>query len=494
MDTSKDILIQRLRVIQDTALETHEAFERKGNCPLLHFERKLVGPYHRLENDVRLTMLWQLLLMTRARIASQLAFQEAFLRALPSADYSFIVRQLSCRPPRVWSFRRSYQRAFAHTVAGPERHKEISIDACLMSDGAEVTQDHLFAMAWTLSFEDKNYLICAASLTREQFYAVENIRPYPLHVDDDEYWDECFLNIIADCYPTTTALKLEQVALDAPTDFVPEKRFRRLQKLIQSTIHSTLRVQNRLHEVVATQGADQILLAVDSLVAEMPSSDQAFYKRRVLEALGCDEEGFLTQAHPSLLMAASRALLLLDPEPTLDAAVHPRDAIKLALEFEITQAKAYGVREAFENYQNERRWLSSFECFDFSCEEHAIVVGVPIDSIRAIFSPKIFESRLAIAPQGDLLKQVQDKFALFLPDADPPTFGEALEALLSRKVQRSNAMAPLVQWLFTCLDRWRYLLSEIEPDASLKRSIDGDNQKLLKNGLSGLAAMFAKSK
>ncbi|MCL2325090.1 MAG: hypothetical protein FWC40_01100 [Proteobacteria bacterium] len=488
--TSLDRLADRLCAIQDVALGVHETLEAQGVCPLMALEHLVFGLYRRLDPDVRASMLWHCLLLTRARLSCVQVFQEQVLSKLGDPTLAFIIRQLMCRAPRVWSYRRSYQRGFVHTVAGPLRHQEISIEGSVLASGMPLAHDHLYALGWTLSFENQTFLVCASLLSNQQIFEVEKIRPYPCHRSDDDYWEETQLTVLHHLYTSHPRLSLEPcIALGPTTSYAPEKRFARLQRLVLSTIQGDIRRSLRnVHDDVARGDASSVMALVEKATEGM--GDEVYFRNRMLEALGCDRDGGMPKAHPAILASDPVALLLLPETAPVFSAIHSRESIKTALAYEnITGGSE--VKTAFETYCHERRWLMSYDAFDLTNEEHAAIIGVPYDSIRAVFSPMLFEASLPIAPHGEYLRQLQDKFGMYLHESEPPTFRAALEALLSRKIQRVSGVSALVQWVFQCCERWRYCLSDIEPmPYNAHRSLDQSSQTLLRNGLSDLAAMF----
>lgn len=487
-----------LSAVRDAALELHEAFEKRGESPLSDFERFILPSNRRFSDEHRAFMLWHILLFSQPRIQSQKAFQHAVSTTFPNADASIVVRQLQCCAPRAWSFRHSYQRSFAHTLAGPNSHSEISIEASLCADGDILELEHLYAYGWTITFEDKIYLISACQLTQEQVYAIEYFRPFPLQLGEDDFWEEA-------CIPLMRMIcEQHQVVANAPsdspvlTDYAPEKRYERLQRILRSTLASNIVLSSgALHTKVACQSPEDILNAVQTLVeanlnTREPTPLRDELRHRLLEAVGCDDSGNMPAAHDSLLSADPVGLLLLPPDLHMFTEISPRDSIRTALLYE-EKHHLSDATEAFKIYRRERRWLAAFPCFDFSCEPHAASFGIPAEAIAEIFSPKLFDAQLPITPQGDVLRQLQNKLGLYKQDGEFPRFRTVLEAVSSRTFQRNNNMANIAQWLIQCCTRWRYCLCEISPETVPKqRVISQSNQQLLQRGLKNLSDMFRK--
>lgn len=489
---SKVRLSEIFEGIQDCAFVLHESLEKRGEIPLLDLEHSFLPDNRRFDHDVRSALLWFLLLYLQPRIESQKSFQTTLLSKLPTAESSLIVRQLMCRPPRAWSYRRSYQRGFAHTIAGPEAHHEISLDGCIHASGVVENAEHLYAFGWTISFEEQIFLITACPLTQEQTYQIEKIRPFPLPLNDDDFWEESLLDMICSLFTPEPMIRLSAPIHAVPTQYSPEQRFARLSRIMLSTLgHHVVRETGTLQVIVATESSDVILAEVDNLVSAHLGNHRdpelaAYLKRRILEAVGCDLEGNMPHAHVSLLTADPIALLLLPSTHPIFEKLGARDSIRQALLLDDDD-----VKRAFDVYQRERRWLAAFPCFDFTIEEHAAKFGIPMDALQAVFDPEVFTAHLPIAPQGDVLKQLQNKFGFYLPDAAPPEFQQVLEAFASRTFQRTGNMSACVQWLMSCCDRWRYCLCEIEPE-NAQRTVNKSNRDLLQKGLRGLSSMFRK--
>lgn len=487
-----------LSSVRDTALELHESFEKRGESPLLAFERFILPSNRRFSDEHRAFLLWHLLLFSQPRIQSQKAFQNAISAKFPDANASIVVRQLQCRPPRAWSFRHSYQRSFAHTIAGPNSHFEISIDACLSATGDALDVEHLYTYGWTITYDDKIYLISACQLSQEQIYAIESFRPFPLQLNEDDFWEEAcipLMRTICEQYQVVTTSPSEQAAL---TDYTPEKRYDRLQRILRSTLASNIVLSSgALHTKVAKCSAEEILSAVQTLVdANLNTREQTplhdTLRHRLLEAIGCDDKGNMPAAHDALLAADPIGLLLLSPDHPMFNTLTPRDSIRAALQYEEKNGLSEAT-EAFKIYRQERRWLAAFPCFDFSCEQHAACFGIPAEAIAEVFSPKLFDAKLPITPQGDVLRQLQNKLGLYKDDGDFPRFRTVLEAITSRTFLRNNNMVNIAQWLFQCCSRWRYCLCEISPESVPKqRVISQSNQQLLQRGLKNLSDMFRK--
>lgn len=489
------------RCIQDIALTIHEQLELRGTPIMRLFEQFIFGAFRRVSDDALCTAVWNCALFTRARLVEQQKFQDRVLAALPDAEHTLIMRQLLCTPPRAWSYRRSYQRCFAHTLNGPQKTTEISLHASMSASGLIHDDAHIYALGWMVTFHDKNWLITACEMTRDQAFSVEALHPYPLHRRDELFWEEMFCDVMRSMYQTESVLSVENSrrALFEQTDYQPEEFFLRFQKLVVRQMYAThssdlLRAAADIHDVIALRDAKDVHASIERAVMEFTSSRQADYRDRLLEAFGCDASGNVPQAAPAVLANDPTALLLLDSELPLFKQVHPRDPIKAALQYESQNGEDRSVHRAFDQYVAEKRWLQTFASFDLNDEAHASIVGLPIDSIKNVFDPKLFDARLSIAPQAEYQHQLQEKFGYYMPDAPLPRFREVLEALMSRRIQRGNAMAPLVQWLFQCCERWRNCLSEVETATlSPSRTLDQNSARLLSNGLRGLAAMFRKS-
>ncbi len=492
-------LSECLKHIQNHALMIHEQFEERG-IPLLRcFEQIIFGQARRVSEDVFCSVLWNDLIFTQARLVEQKNFQNRIVSALPDAEHALIMRQIICNAPRVWSFRRSYQRSFAHTINGPLRTREISLNGSLTAHGCVNPAVHLYAYGWLVTYHDKSWLINAAELSREQIVNVEKIHPFPLHKADNQFWEEMFIEIMQAVYETRPILDnmaVRKNSIGLLTDYAPEAYFSRLQKLILRQMPNnseTHHARQDIHEIVAKNSAEDIVEAAQRAIQEYTSSPLPGMKERLLESLGCDKDGQMPQAHPLILANDPIALLLLDSKLPIFKHIHERDPIKLALQYEIEHGEDRTVHQAFEQYVFERRWLLSYASFDMNCEDHALVVGLPIATVKCVFDPRLLDARLTIVPQGEYLRQLREKFGMFLENDEMPKFIDVVHALISRKIQRSNSMVPIVQWFFNCCERWRNCLSEIETvSQNVCRSLDNNSQKLLSNGLSNLAAMFKK--
>ncbi|MBQ9396250.1 MAG: hypothetical protein IJU23_12165 [Proteobacteria bacterium] len=482
--------------IRDTALEVHEQFEEKGKNPLNELQDYILGKDRRFDNSVRSTTLWAILLFTQPRLASQKEFQDAVSSKLPGSEAALIIRHLACNAPRAWSYRRSYQRGFAHTLAGPNAHSEISVDGCLSNWGTIEESDHLYIIGWTLTFDDHIFMIYAGQISMQQVHEIEKIRPFPLQLSEDDFWEENMVEMLSDIHESYPVTVFSNRISPVTTDFNPEQKFEHLKRIISGTVSSTVvRSTGSLQLTAATGTSDEILASVSSLVSRQlakPKDDLLYTPlcHRVLEAIGCDTEGNMPHAHNSLLLADPVGLLLLPDTHEIYKTVGPRDCIRVALQAE-SVLDSDDVAKAFAIYQRERRWLAAFPCFDLNSEEHAAHFGIPYDSIEQIFAPQLFSSCLPIIPQGDVLRQLQNKYGFFQPDTPTPTFKAVLEAINSRAFMRSGNMSLIAQWLMTCCDRWRYCLCEIEPEKN-SRTINQSNQKLLHKGLKNLSAMFKK--
>ena len=489
-DTHK--LSKCLAKIQEAALLTHEAIEREGVVPIIDFERSF-SETRPFESWTHADIFWNLLIFTPARTVLQQEFQNQLATRLASSETSFVMHQMMCRPPRVWSYRVSYERGFAHAVAGPQKHSEISIDCCITAGGQPVTDEHLYALGWTLSFEDRIYLICASQISASNLYNIEQVRPFPLQFADDDFWEENLGAIVSLLAPSEAPSLSFPTAAVRRTGYAPEYRYERVGALVRAALSPAIDGCT-IQQFVATAEPAQILDKVAKQVARLSYNNERVsaetLKSRLLEAIGCDETGEMPCAHQTLLVNDPVALLLLPIDHPVFESVHPRDPIRAAL----AVASCHDdVARAFEIYRRERRWLCAFRCFDFTIESHAAVFGIPADDMRALFLPELFTAHLPIVPKGDALKQLQNKFGYYMPDQDPPSFGNVLNDMLSRAYPRTGNMAATVQWLIACCSRYRYCLSEIEPDAvATQRSVSHDNQKLLKKGLTSLADMFRK--
>ena len=497
--TSLQKLSKILSDVQDTALQLHERSEQTGVVPILDFERSILPYSRRFSDEVRASMLWHFLLFTEPRIVSQKQFQTALSTRLTRPEAELVVRQLMCRPPRAWSYRCSYQKAFVHALAGPNRQQEISVDGCLCACGGIETVEHIYALGWLITYEDKTFFIHAAPLTLEQIRIIEMISPFPKQLDADDFWEETLFEILRAIFEASplTAL-ISQKALES-TDYNPEQRHNVLQRILTTTL-TAASYRNALpfHICVATRSPEEIVDQATQIVSAnigttRRTAHTTLLRNRFLEACGCDNEGNMPCAHISLLTADPLALLLLPTEHPVFTKLSPRDSIKQGLLYD-EQNGTHEIKDAFETYQNERRWLTAFPCFDFNCELHASKFGIPIQSIELIFDPRIFTARLPITPQDDVLRQLQTKFGFYQPDTPPPTFDAILKALTHRSFQTYGNMSNIVNWIMSCCSRWRYCMTEIEPDATgTQRTVNQTNQKLLKKGLKGLADMFKKN-
>lgn len=492
-------LAECLKHIQDQALLIHEQFEERLMPLLRWFEQILFSTARRVCDDVLCTAIWNCLLFTQARLTEQKTFQNRIIAALPDAEHALIMRQIICNAPRVWSYRRSYQRSFAHTISGPLKTREISLHGSLTAYGVIHRAVHLYAYGWLVTYHGKSWLINAAELTHDQVTRVEQIHPYPLHQDDNLFWEEMFVEILQNLYETRAILDsppIKKNMIPKQTDYMPELYFARLQKLICRQLNGseTRRTAHDIRQIVAQKGASETLEAARQAVQAFTTTPSPDLIERLLESLGCDKDGNMPKAHPLILANDPTALLLLDPELPIFQHIHERDPIKLALQYEIEHGTDRTIHHAFEQYVAERRWLLSYASFDLSSEDHALVVGFPIADIRAIFDPRLMEARLTLIPRGDYLRQLQEKFGMYLENEEIPAFKDVLQALLSRRIQRGANISPMVQWLFNCCERWRHCISKIDISAQPAcRTLDAHSQKLLSNGLSSLAAMFKKT-
>ena len=494
MTDSTQKLSEILISIQNVAFETHEFIESQGRVPLTQLE-SLIFNRREVPIEIRTHILWPYLIFTRARLSSQNDFQNTLNLKLNSAESSFIVRQLICTPPKVWSYRKSYQRGFAHTVSGPNKHNELSIDACLSVTGHIYTNDHLYLFGWTLSYHDKMYLICADTLIQNQTYQIEQIRPFPLQLDDDNYWEENQISFLNELYASENASSHTGTAIEqSEIIYAPEQRYNTIHRILISSCSSQIAQVQTLQETVATQSADVILETVTNIVKRQ-SIKSSYYTNeelihRLLQSVGCDDDGNMPCAHASLIAMDPVCLLLLPEDNPVIKELNPRDSIKMALNHPNCTDE---IREAFDIYQREKRWIAAFSCFDLSIESHAVHFGIPVNSLERIFTKSLFSSRLPVIPQGDVLKQLQNKYGLYQPNDDPPTFRSVLDILNSRSFIKSGNMSNIAKWLMNCCERYRYCLTHIEPDISnSQRSIDQNNQKLLQKGLRNLADMFRK--
>lgn len=489
-------LSEIFNIIRDTALEVHEKLEHEGCSPIIDFEQAILGNNRRFDDSVRASTLWSMLLFTQPRLASQKKFQNAVSAKIPNAEAALIIRHLMCSAPRAWSFRHSYQRGFAHTVAGPNAHSEITVDGCLSSWGTIQDEDHLYLIGWMLTFEDNIYLIHANELTLQQVYQIEKIKPFPLQLSEDDFWEENMIDIMQDLYDPQPILAIGTPTAPEYTEYSPERRFEKLARIMTSTLTAnTVRASSSLQTVVATKSPCEIIAAVDTIVTSHVTSPKEQHlipvlRNRTLEAIGCDTSGNMPHAHISLLTSDPVALLLLPDSLDMFKEIGPRDSIRQALIYDEKHGTS-DATNAFEIYQRERRWLAAFPCFDMTIEEHAARFGIPVEALENIFSPDLFKAKLPITPQGEALKQLQNKYGFFQPDTQNPSFRMLIDAINSKSFMKSGNMASIVQWIFNCCDRWRYCLCEIEPDKST-RTINQSNQKLLQKGLKGLSAMFKK--
>ena len=486
-------LSQILEIIQDTAFETHQMLESQGRVPLSDLEH-LIFNGRDVSIETRTHIIWPFLIFTQPRLISQSDFQTALNIRLSSAEISFIVRQMMCTPPKIWSYRRSYQRGFAHTISGPNKHNELSIDACLSITGHVFEEEHLYLIGWTLSFDDRIFLISADTLTQTETYQIEQIRPFPLHIDDDCFWEENQVSFLNELYASDNSRNQAGMIERSTTNYAPEIRYNILRRILISSLSSQVVKAQSLQETVATESPEFILDAVNTIVQRQTINSQYYTKEelvhRLLQAIGCDDNGMIPCAHPSLIASDPVCLLLLPEDTPIFKDLHARDSIKLALHHPNCTDE---VRQAFDIYQREKRWLAAFPCFDLSVETHAIHFGIPIQAIEHIFSPQLFTSKLPIVPQGDVLKQLQNKFGLYTSNDDFPEFRTVLDAISSRGFVKTGNMSWIARWIMTCCERYRYCLTQIEPDmVGVQRSVDHNNQKLLQKGLKNLASMFKK--
>lgn len=488
-------LSEILSTVCDSALELHEKFEKSGEKPIEDFERYILSGNRRFSDEVRANVIWHLLLFTEPRLQLQKKFQTSLNARMPSPDAAIVVRQLLCSPPKAWSYRHSYQRGFAHPLAGPNAHTEISIDGCLSASGTILEDDHLYGIGWTLTFEDQIFFVHTSALNQNQVYEIESCRPFPLPQKEDDFWEEHLLKIVQNLFNSLPFVKETASIAPQKTAYEPEHRFERLAKILMGSLSSgVVRTRSSLHISAATETPEQIVENVRQTVqSSLTKSDIYMFEtlcERTLEAIGCDSDGQMPRAHQSLLTGDPLGLLLLPEAHPIFQHLSPRDSIRQALQCEDFEALTE-INQAYQIYQRERRWLAAFPCFDFTIEEHATKFGLPVDMIKQIFDPRLLSSHLPIVPQGEALKQLQNKFGFYMQDAQPPVFGMVLDAMTSRSFQKTGMMSSIVQWFMTYCDRWRYCLCEIEPD-NAQRKVSKSNQKLLQKGLKDLSAMFKK--
>ncbi len=488
-------LSKLLQEIQDIACVTHEAVERTGVCPLRDFESGIAGHHRAYDEETRFTVLWQMLIYTLPRFELQARFQLDMSKNTTKADAALIVRQIRSSAPRIWSYRRSYESGFVHTDFGPRKHKELAIDGCLLADGRIVDDAHIYALGWTLTYNDKIYLICADELDRDLAFSIEILHPFPKHLDDDEFWEESFTSIIEKVYGTHRLTTFNDRLSSVATDYSPESLYARLQCFMNGEMTVQSRNTPSIHATVAMESGEEIVSNVNRrLVRFMPTIRRQtevyqYLFRRYLEANGCDESGEMPHAHRSLLMSDPLGLLCLSDDELARLGLSPRDTIKQALSLESVDLTC--VEDAFAIYMHERRWLASFPCMDLSVESHAMKFGIPYDDIKLVFSPELLEFRVPIAPQGEVLKQFQTKYGLYMADDESPKFGEALDICMSRQFSRTGNMSQIAQWIYKVCDRWRYCKSEIELVTSgMQRRVNKTTQTLLHKGLSQLADIF----
>lgn len=497
--TSLQKLSKILSDVQDTALQLHERSELDGAVPILDYERSILPYNRRFSDEIRASMLWHFLLFTEPRITSQKKFQTSLSTRLTKPESALVVRQLMCRPPRAWSYRCTYQKAFVHAITGPNHQLEISVDGCLSACGAINDIDHIYAFGWIITYEDKTFFIHAAPINLDQIRITEMISPFPKQINADDFWEENLFEILRAIFEATPLISLiNPKALEA-TDYNPEQRHHVLQRILTTTM-ATVNYRNAtpFHVTVATGTPDVILEQASQIIAANIGTTRrtvqtSILLNRFLEACGCEPDGNMPRAHFSLLTSDPIALLLLNPEHPVFASCSLRDSIKQALAYD-EQNGTHDVMDAFQIYQRERRWLAAFPCFDFSNEMHAQKFGIPTQMLQTIFDPRLFTAKLPITPQDDVLRQLQTKFGFYQPDTPPPTFEAVLRAFTHRSFQTHGNMSNIVNWIFSCCSRWRYCMTEIEPDATgTQRTVNQTNQKLLKKGLKGLADMFKKS-
>lgn len=497
-------LSKLLRKIQDIACATHESIERTGVCPLRDFESGMAGRHRIYDEEARLEVFWQMLVYTLPRFELQARFQLDMSRNTKDADAALIVRQIRGSVPRIWSYRKSYESGFVHTDFGPGKHKELAVEGCLMADGRIVDDVHVYALGWTLTYNDRIYLICADELNRDLAFSIEIHHPFPKHLNDDEFWEESFTSIVEKVYESRCHATFRDRVSSLSTEYSPESNYARLQSILNNEITVQTRNAPSIHATIAMGTAKEIVSDAERrLVRYLPTIRRQaeiydYLLRRYLEAHGCDESGEMPQAHRSLLMADPLGLLCLSEEDPVCRRLSPRDTIKQALSIdadsecaEPSAQRCSKVNEAFGVYARERRWLASFPCMDLGIESHAVKFGIPYDDIKLVFAPELFDYRVPVAPQGDVLKQFQTKFGLYVPDDEPPVFGEAIEICMSRQFSRTGNMSSIAQWIYKVCDRWRYCKSEIELASSGgRRRVNKTTQSLLHKGLSQLADIF----
>lgn len=492
-------LAEHLDKIQTAALTAHERTERAGQCPLRDIERGLLGAARTFPTEIRLSVLWNLMLFTMPRFERQDALQNIMGLKFDDPETSLIARQLRSSAPRVWSYRFAYDRSFAHTIAGPRKNCEIALNGCVDASGDIPSREHLYVLGWTLSFKDKIFLVAAGTLTQSQAFSIETIRPFPRHMADDDFWEETFTQILTTLYPPTAVCTPDAAPADAPTPYNPESFFLKLQRIFSTSISAQLnRGHGDIFECAATRTPPEILQRVRDEILRHPDlrlneKSAAKMERRFLEAIGCDETGNMPHAHIASLINEPAALLCLPESEPMLKNIDARAPIKRALALESPDAPARPVADAFKVFVRERRWLAAFAAFDFSCEEHAARFGIPIDQIRRIFSPQLFATPIPNPPQGDLLRQLQTKFGLYLPDNPPPSFQDVIDAMQSRNFCRAGNHCAIAQWIISACDKWRNHATQISPEISSgQRNINAANHRLLQKGLSQLADMFRK--
>lgn len=509
-----DILSRDLGEVQAIALAAHESLERAGYNPLRDFEAGLAGNMRAYDLETRVGCLWQFLVYTTPRFELQSRFHNEMTKLMCDAQNSLIVRQLRSRAPRIWSYRQSYQCGFAHTDFGPTKHNEIALSGCLFADGRINDAEHSYAYGWTLSFHDKIYLICADELTRDEAFSIESLHAFPVHQDDEAFWDECFTPIVGTVYEAHRYAVLTNRRVSCRVDDAPEAFYASLQNALSSVVGASTIYQNtNLNAFVATHSAKEILDHVRHIAeTHYPAKShlhELWHEQlalRILEAVGCDAEGNMPHAHSSLLLADPVALLCLpDDNPILQnmgaretikhalARENSKNANEISVNAENDAQNSKEIEKAFEIYRRERRWLASFPAFDLALEEHAVRFGIPVDAIKTLFHPDLLDFRVPIAPQGDVLKQLQTKFGFYAPDADFPRFIDVMEAFSSRQFAKNGNMASIAQWIFKVCYRWRYCKTQIDlTESGMQRSVNQETRSLLHRGLSNLADMFKK--
>lgn len=491
-------LSQALRAIQDSALITHEQLEASSfDAPLLSLERRIFGPSKRVDTPVRVGILWQLLVFSKAVSRMQESFQTLLNTALEEASQRLLWRQLNTQHIKLWSYRRSLQnRGIGRTVAGPLQYQEVYFDNIIAADGAILEAEHYLGFACPVQWMQKNILVLFSEISQTQSYFASALHPYPCTPDDDAFWEEQLLVILRGIYPSTHDIRAVEHPDDEHTAYNPELRLLRLQCLLQDAnkirYSGKSRCSIRASLAQATQGealAEVLAMfgnrryAVDGADPSTPSV------ARFLASLGYLEDGQSPRAHRSSLLGDPLALLLLDSQNPVFEHVHEREPIRSALQWEAGQG-LNSVQEAAARYELEQRWCASFDSLELEREEHVSILSFTalLTDIEVLFSRRLFDMPLIMA-QGEL-------GAVFLAQglgADDKTMQDGIVFVQNMRNVKHNfeLLHEAVRWILSAARSWRSIVSEVNHAQNSARLITQESRERLAGGLKDLMDLFS---